>query len=222
MGELSRILFLDDRRLLGPAGLGAVAVDKLTDLAALFWWLAAGLFLAGTPWAALAMGLAALAAAPLWLWLRLAPRLTAAAPLPRAWREKLTSWLPPAETYPPACILSVVFWGVVSFGIEWVQYWALFNCFAPQAAIGFDAALAAMTLVTLAGVAQISFAGLGVREGLAAWLLWNALPPAASVLGAFGVFLVNVALPGAAGLLLKPTSLPEQRSSGNGGAGPPA
>jgi hypothetical protein len=79
-----------------------------------------------------------------------------------------------------------------------------------------------MTLVTLAGVAQISFAGLGVREGLAAWLLWNALPPAASVLGAFGVFLVNVALPGAAGLLLKPTSLPEQRSSGNGGAGPPA
>ncbi len=208
LGEVSRVMYLEGGKLRNWSGVGVVLLDKLSDLVALAWWLAAGLYLAGLPWPAGLLALVALALSPLWLWLALAPRLLGGLPLPAAWRDKLLSSLPPAGTYPPGCLLAVTFWGVVCFGVEWVQYWALFNFLAPGVGVGLDTTIAAMSLVTLAGVAQVSFAGIGVREGLTALLLWHSLPPGAAALGAFGVFVLNVALPGAVGLLFKPATAP--------------
>ncbi len=206
LGEVSRVMYLAGREVQGWSGVGAVLLDKLTDLVALAWWLAAGLYLAGLRWPAGFLALLALAMSPLWLWLALAPRLLGALPLPASWREKLLCTLPRAGTYPPGCLLAVILWGVACFGVEWVQYWALFNFLAPETALPLGDTIAAMSLVTLAGVAQVSFAGIGVREGLTALLLWQSLPPGAAALGAFGVFLVNVALPGAVGLFFKPAT----------------
>ena len=215
VGEVSRVMYLPGGGARGWSGVGAVLLDKLTDLVALIWWLAAGLYLAGLAWPALLLALLALALSPLWLWLELAPRLLGALPLPAAWREKMLAALPRSGVYPPGRLLGVIFLGVLCFGVEWVQYWALFNALAPEAGVGLGTTIAAMSLVTLAGVAQVSFAGIGVREGLTALLLWQSLPPGAAALGAFGVFLVDVALPGAVGLFFRPAvelSPPVQRS----------
>jgi len=69
-----------------------------------------------------------------------------------------------------------------------------------------------MAIVTLANVAQISFAGIGVREGLAALMLASTLPPASAATAAFAVFALDQALPGVVGLFAKPIVLKAEAS----------
>ncbi len=211
VGELSRLVFLERPELVSWRGAGSLVVDKLSDLAALVWWLALGMWLAGPGWLGLVLGGVALALSPLGWWLRVAPGLVARLPLPARWRERLGDMVPAPGDYPPWRVWALLGLGLASFGVEWVQYWALFNALAPAGTgVTLAETLAAMSLATVANLAQISFAGLGVREGLAALLLWERISAAAAAVGSFLVFLCDVALPGVVGLCLRP-SLPGAR-----------
>jgi hypothetical protein len=81
-----------------------------------------------------------------------------------------------------------------------------------------------MALVTLANSIQVTLAGLGVREGLAAYLLATAgIGLAASLVAAFGLFFLNLLLPSLAGLAVRPPDLARLgrkiRSRGRSGSG---
>jgi hypothetical protein len=202
-GEVGRILYLDHPELTGWPGAGAVLLDKLIDLVSLLWWVAVGLWLAGWNDWALAAALCALAGTPLRFWLRVGAGLVERLPLPASWRGRLGPLLMSGQRCSSGRILAVLAVGAVSYGVEWVQYWAAFNFLAPHSHMDLASTVAIMSLVTLAGAAQISFAGLGVREGLTALLLMHRLAPAAAALGAFMGFFCSVAVPGAIGLTLK-------------------
>jgi hypothetical protein len=211
VGELSRLVFLHRPELVSWRGAGSVVVDKLSDLAALVWWLALGMWLAGPGWLGLLLGAVALVISPLGWWLRVAPAVLGRLPLPGRWRERLLQAVPSPDAYPGDRVLALLGLGLASFGVEWVQYWAFFNALAPGAdGVTLAETLAAMSLATVANLAQISFAGLGVREGLAALLLWERISAAAAAVGSFLVFVCDVALPGVVGLCLRP-SLPGAR-----------
>jgi len=207
-------MFLPYPNVHGMAGVGAVVLDKVTDLICLLWWIALGLwFFVDLPGLALAACAAALCLTPLRLWLGAGHRVIRRLGVWPAFQQKLEAAIVDLRALSRGRIVTAVGLGVVCFGIEWVQYWAFFNALAPTGVhVPFGEAVGIMAIVTLANVAQISFAGIGVREGLAALMLASTLPPASAATAAFAVFALDQALPGVVGLFAKPIVLKAEDS----------
>ena len=67
-----------------------------------------------------------------------------------------------------------------------------------------------MAITMFANLPQISFAGIGIREGLAAWLMANYIPPVSAAAAAFAGFFLDRALPGLIGIVIPPAVLKEE------------
>ena len=191
---------------------------------ALFLWMAFGLLLTHhVVWAAV-IAAVFLLMLPIGMWLRFLVKSMRILPIRKAWKEKVIKAFLFAQTMTIKRYGLILGLGLISFGVEWLQYWAFFNLFAsPNMAISFGTAVGVATIVTLANVVQISMAGLGFREWLTAVLLANHLPAAAAALGAFLVFFLDFAIPGMVGLFIKPivtsdeATLPSKSDTMQGG-----
>ena len=88
---------------------------------------------------------------------------------------------------------------VGAMGVELVSFFFLLRAFFPT---GFATALATYPYIVLAGDLPVSFCGMGVREGVAAWLLSPYAVPSGAAVGASLVwFILAVLIPAAVGAI---------------------
>jgi glycosyltransferase 2 family protein len=208
LGEISRLLFLPHNSTRGMTGVGIVMIDKMTELPALLCWLAVALLIQLDSWP-IVSGASIIAAASVLFTLHLhrgaviAARITKRLP---AWRgiDRLFTEIVMAGAYvTPARMSAVLTFGLLSFGVEWVQYWLVFRAsMSAGESLSIAHIAAAMSIVTLGNAAQITLAGIGIREALSVMLLGNVIPPIVAALGAASVFLVDQALPALFGIMI--------------------
>jgi len=202
LGVISRIVFLPYKTLQGKIGVGSVFIDAFIDLLALFWWLPVGLYFFDPPLIILFLSTFIIALLSfVKYWIRYLTRMPFFFLLKYIY-EKYQDVIQSLINYP---MFTPILLAVSSFGIEWLQYWAFFNALAPVGIkVSLLQSISVMLLVTFTNVFQISFAGIGVREGLSAFLLANHLPPTSAALATFFVFFIDNAIPGLIGLFFKP------------------
>ena len=204
VGEFARLLYLPRCPRGLPQGAALVLFDKIMDLAALLWWAVAGLYLVFGLWLALLGAVAALTVSALPWWIRFfgsLRRWVSTRFAPHTDRAVEPLW---GEGYSPALALQILAFGILGFAVEWFQVWCLVRIWSDGAA-PIVAVAGIMSLVTLANVLQLTTAGLGIREGLAGWLLsrYASAPKLAAVSSAFGLFVLDQGIPALAGLLIK-------------------
>jgi len=207
LGEFSRGMYLPQRAVQGLAGAGRVFLDNWTDmLGALFWCIPGCAALWG--WQGFVLGCAAfLVLAPVRPWMRLLSG--SASLLPGLWGLKrvVLSAIPDRRHLRPGGMAAALAAGAALWGVEWLQMDFLLRFLGADPGAFWKVA-GLMALVTLANSVQVTLAGLGVREGLAAYLLATAgIGLAPSLVAAFGLFFLNLLLPSLAGLAVRPPDL---------------
>jgi uncharacterized membrane protein YbhN (UPF0104 family) len=218
LGEYARSLYLPQKLLHGMVGAGRVFLDNWTDSAGLGLWASLG-WLCHTSWENpmdfLSIGMAPVVGMlclvlPVRFWMGAARSFVAA--LPRLWglRDALGRAVPPAAQLPVANFAAAVAISVGVWGLEWLQASFLLR-FLGSEPLGFALLGGILALVAMANTVQVTFAGLGVREGVAAYLLSNAgIDFRAALVAAFCQTLLNQMLPAMAGLAVKPPDWPER------------
>ena len=204
MGEFTRGLFLPQVSLRGAAGAGRVFLDNWTDfLAVLAWALPGWFFLRGLPGLAPGFGLL-LVFLPIRFWMRVMRGVAVRLPVLWGLRTGLRKAIPATDALAGGHLFRAGVLGVVLFGAEWLQLDFLLR-FLGTSPPGYLALGGLMALVTLANSVQVTLAGLGVREGLAVYLLGHAgVDSRAALLASFSLFFLNLVAPSLAGLLIKP------------------
>jgi uncharacterized membrane protein YbhN (UPF0104 family) len=194
IGELGRCIFVRKRERTQVALL--TLLDRALDLWALFTLVGASLFLL-VPEPAAIFGLA--------LWLALVPvvlgfpglsaHLSQMMQRLRHFRgplAKVASGLPPARMAKYALMALAAMW------LELSSFFFLLRALSPT---GFATAVATYPYIALAGDLPLSFGGVGVREGVAAFLLSPyAVPPGAAVDAAMLWFVLGILFPALLGL----------------------
>lgn len=214
IGEFSRGIYLPHAGAQGWRGAGLVMLDNWIDFLAVLAWACIGwVMLMG--WGGLALGAALfLVFAPIKAWVRALPYLTSR--LPKRWglRESATSCADAAATVSGWNLSRTFALGLLAYGLEWLQMGLLLGFLTPDRVDPIHLA-GVMGLVTLANSLQITLAGLGVREGIAMFLLAReGVGSEAAVMAAFLQSALILFLPALAGLAVKPVAL---HSDGGGG-----
>lgn len=197
IGELGRCIFVrkDERTLVAILTM----LDRSLDFWALLTLLGASLFLVVSNPAAV-FGLA--------VWIALLPVLLGApgllahlsqAPLvERRSRHLRGNMLEVASSLPPIQMLK---YAVMSLGAMWVElssFFFLLRAFSPTP---FSSAVATYPYIVLAGDLPISFSGVGIREGVAAFLLSPySVPSGAAVGAALLWFVLGILFPAVLGI----------------------
>ncbi len=204
VGEVARSLYLraSDKGFVT----GAALLDKLFDIAVIVAVGAAGCAVGGYPGTAALMGVLAaglilgpmlpepvldslIALVPVAALRRMAAKL--AAPLARLSRGQIALGL---------------MQGALSFAATMIQFHVFLSAFdSSDRHVPFSATLFAFPLVVLSNLVPLTLSGLGVREGVAAYLLAPfGVPGAVAVNTALLVYASNSLLPGLVGALLAP------------------
>lgn len=91
-------------------------------------------------------------------------------------------------------------WSLLGYAVVLLEFYGLLSA-SPAATL--PAVLICQPLIMLTNILPMTIAGIGVREGTAAFLLGRfAIDPAAAVGAAFQLFVLNTALPGLVGVVL--------------------
>ena len=215
VGEMARLLYLADPASKSARGLAAVYADKFIDLQAIFIWLAIGLGTTGVwglQWAGAFFLL--FFCIPTRYWLTGSALFFSHLPFGKKYIVPLGTAVKTMSGNSHLFFLSTLLLGSASFAIEWLQYWAFFNALSGHHAIDLLIVIQSMVLVTAANIVQLSVAGLGIREMLAALLLAQSIPQAIAAFGSFMTFFVDVAIPGGVALFFRPEQ--EKKVSANG------
>ncbi len=180
-------------------GLAALAVNPAAEAAPAAAWTAVGV------WAALAAAvLAAAFVSP-----RRTGRLLAAAVPVRAVRTALAAF----EQVPRGESAVLVALSFARYAVFSAQFALLVHAFAPGAAWGGVVAGVAVVYLLKSALPQVTLGDLGVREGVAVFVLAGAgVAPAEALNASLAVFVVNLVLPALAGVpMLSRLRLPEAR-----------
>ncbi|HXW13283.1 MAG TPA: lysylphosphatidylglycerol synthase transmembrane domain-containing protein [Terriglobia bacterium] len=194
IGELGRCIFVRKHERTQVAFL--TLLDRTLDLWGLLTLVGASLFLL-VPEPAAIFGLA--------LWLALVPvvlgfpglsaHLSQMVQRLRHFRRPLAEV---ATSLPPIRITRYAFMGLGAMWLELSTFYFLLRAFSPT---GFATAVATYPYIALAGDLPLSFGGVGVREGVAALLLFPyAVPPAAAVDAALLWFVFGILFPAVLGI----------------------
>jgi uncharacterized membrane protein YbhN (UPF0104 family) len=229
LGEYARCFYLPQTAFHGMAGAGRVFLDNWTDMVGVLVWAALGyVSLTGSD-GFLPAFLSVSLLLPLRFWMRVGRRMVGA--FPRLWgaRDALLRGIPRPDQLPPWSYGAALGSSVTVWGLEWLQAAALLR-FLGNAPPNFIALGGLLALVALANSVQVTLAGLGVREGLAAYLLSNAgIDFRAALVAAFCQTLLNQLLPALAGLGVKPFAVgpfgpraAKPQGAGEAAATPPA
>lgn len=224
VGEFARCLYLPQKVFHGMAGAGRVFLDNWADMTGAVVWVCLGWMSymswigIGEAWSLRLIPAALLAVLlPVRLWMRAARRVVAA--LPRLWglREALGRAVPRPEQLAAGNFAAALLVCVGVWGLEWAQAGCLLRFLGNQPP-GFITLGGLLALVAMANALQVTLAGLGVREGLAAYLLSRAgIDFRAALVAAFCQTLCNQMLPAMAGLLIKPAVWPARGPAAEGG-----
>ena len=209
MGEYSRGMFLPQPAARGMAGAGRVLLDNWTDfLSTLAWALCGAAVL--WDWTGLAAGAALLLVfAPIGPWLRLVRGAAARLSSRGGIKEILLRGIPAHSQIGAGSLSRATAAGVLVYAVEWAQLDFLLRFLGVEPP-GFMTLGGLLALVALATSVQVTLAGLGVREGVAVYLLAQVgLDHRASVLATFALFFLNLVLPSLAGLAVKPVAAAE-------------
>lgn len=215
LGDLVRVVFLPPARRRFQWGVFAMAIDKLTDAISLLIWAIVAVCVVFP--SALVIGLSVMVLLLLVIAWRpmmffgfgLAMRLPV---LRRRFGYKIRQILLAVRNFSTRQMLMPTVFGLLSFGVEWLQYWLVFTAFGPgRADFGFFVVILAMCIVTIAGLVQITIGGVGVRELLSVVLLTAYLDPLAVAAGTLLVFVVDQIIPAFVGLPIRPEFEPEAR-----------
>jgi hypothetical protein len=207
VGEFSRGLYLPQPALQGWRTAGLVLIDNWLDFLSVLAWACLG-------WAAVGgvPGLAAgivlcLICAPIVPWLRGARRVAGVLPMAASAKGAAERALSAGEAVARRDWVSAGALAWTAYGLEWLQA-ALWVGFLAPAEPSLWRLAGLMALVTLANSFQVTLAGMGIREGLAAFLLARVgVSAEAAVLAAFLQTVVNLFAPALAGLLCRPVAL---------------
>lgn len=208
LGEYARCFYLPQAIFHGMAGAGRVFLDNWTDVVGVMAWAALGYVSLAGPDAALPASVGVALLLPLRFWMTVARRVVSV--FPRLWglRDALLRGIPRPEHLPLWSFSAALGTSVAVWGLEWLQAAALLR-FLGNAPPNFVALGGLLALVALANSVQVTLAGLGVREGLAAYLLSKAgIDFRAALVAAFCQTLLNQLLPALAGLSIKPFGWP--------------
>jgi glycosyltransferase 2 family protein len=204
VGEFSRCLFLPQASVHTLAGAGRVFLDNWTDFLAVLLWSIVGwkeLWGGAGVWLGILLALVFL---PMGQWLRVLRRLVGALPAFWGLREGLQKGLPAPEHSRTRDLAAALLAGTALYGLEWLQLDFLLR-FLGAVPPGFLQLGGLMALVTLANSVQVTLGGLGVREGLAVYLLALAgVDFGVSLVATFGLFSLDLLLPSLVGLGMRP------------------
>ena len=204
VGEVARSLYLrtSDKGFVT----GAALLDKLFDIAIIVAVGAAGCFVGGYTGTAALM--AALAAGLILGPMPPASVIDAVIGLvPIAAMRRVASGLAsPLRRLSRGQIAFGFFQGAISFATTMIQFHVFLTAFdTSDRHVPFQATLFAFPLVVLSNLVPLTLSGLGVREGVAAFLLAPyGVPGAVAVNTALLVYAANSLLPGLIGALLAP------------------
>ncbi len=218
IGEFSRGLYLPHRSVQGWRSAGLVLIDNWIDFLAVAAWACLGWLIWFGPEGLILGAAAALVFAPIPFWLRAAGMVTWVLPSRWGFRESARRAMSAGEGVSRQDFLASFATALMAYGLEWLQAAFLLAFLAP--ALPHPWRLAGMmALVALANSIQVTFAGLGVREGVSMLLLAReGVGPEAAVLAAFLQSTLVLFLPAVAGLAVKPVAL----YGGGEGASSPA
>lgn len=206
LGELSRGFYLPQAAARGWRVPGLVLIDNWLDFLAVLAWACLGWAL---HFGAIGLALGAAAGAlfsPVRGWLRLAGGVTSRLPRLRGARDAAAQGLAAGETVAGRDWRAAWATSFAAFGFDWLQTALLMAFLVPSAPAPWRLA-GIMALVTLANSFQLTFAGLGVREGLAMVLLAReGVGPEAAVAAAFMQTCLGQFVPALAGLAVRPVS----------------
>ncbi len=206
MGEFARGLYLPQPDLRGAKTAGLVLIDSYSDFLTVLAWALPGVW-AIWGWPGLAWGLLAAAVFwPLGFWLLAGKQAVQRIPRLRGLRDLLLRFLPEVAAVRGRQYHAALGWSVVAFAVEWLQYVWVVRFMIPDAIPTWEL-MGVIALVTLLNSFQVTLAGLGIREGLAAFLLFRlGVSPEIAALSAFLFFLVTQAIPALLGLAMKPVA----------------
>lgn len=213
-GELARPLYFKAPALRGLRHLetsGRLLLDNWTDTLAVLLCALPGCFWLWGPWG-LVGGLTLFAVlACMGLWLDLTRHLLKALTRVNALAVMgalALRLLPPSEAAGSRLLLQGLFWGVLAYGFESLQFLCLLSGLtsvglAPEVWLPLFGGLA---LVHLANSFQVTVAGIGPREAMTVWLLAKlGLGQGALMAAAFLQMALVFLLPAGVGLGIKPT-----------------
>ncbi len=199
LGEVTRAAYVSEPRKLRVGAL--VMVDKIYDVIVLALLSVAGAAYLVSP--LLAVGLAALGLAGVWLAVRARDlralfRLARGMPLYAKVDKVLAEFAEFGADVGIRCLL----YTVASFLIVLAQYWIILHAWNRGSV---EIVAYVFPLVVLTNVVPLTVAGLGTREGAAALLLKHyGIPTPVAVTSAFLMFFMNTALPGLLGAAITP------------------
>ena len=204
LGEFSRCLYFPQKALHKLEAAGLVMLDNWTDFLAVVIWSGLGFYALAGFKGLLGMLLFFVFFYPIAFWLGLAHRLVQR--LPSLWGlgRLLKTALPKPMHIPQALCLQTLGIGLLAYAIEWTQFLLLLHSIS-EVTVSSVVLVGLIAIVTLGGSIQITFAGLGVREGLAAYFLNSyGVTPTMSIAAAFLLLVGNLLLPALIGLAFKP------------------
>lgn len=208
LGEYSRGYYLPQPAFHGMAGAGRVFLDNWTDMVGAVAWAAMG-WIALQGWERALPALCVVGAfLPLGFWLRVFRRAVDSLPRLRGLRDALGRGVPDPAGLPPGRVSAALGLSIGAWACEWLQAAALIAMLGQPAPNVFLLG-GLLALVAFANSIQVTLAGLGIREGLAAWLLAQAgVDFRVALVAAFCQSLLNHLLPALAGLPVKPAAWP--------------
>lgn len=203
VGELARLLYLKPAPKGKMQGASLVLLDKFIDLGSLMCYCALGCLLFFNIQIAVAVLLLAIVILSIPLWLKKSgPFIKWPFLLIKMKIEKI-SFLE-EMSYGLGRTTLIAFCGLGCFAVEWIQTWMLMNIWTDgQASLLLVCQV--MSVITMVNVFQITFAGLGVREGLSGYWFqkFASIPPVVGASAAFFLFLIDQIIPSLIGLKIK-------------------
>jgi len=208
IGDVSRIIFMPIHQRRIQIGVLSTLVDKITDAVALCLWLALAVIVVfSDPVFSVAAGVTVLM-----IFAMSRPLLTLTlvffiriGPGRIRFRHSVLRALVAVRRLSTPRLLALTAFGVTAFGIEWLQYWLVFNAFGPLGdGFSWFVMVLAMCLVTFVGLLQITFAGVGTREIVSVFLLSEHAPALVIAVGTLLVLVFDQLIPSLLGLPIKP------------------